>query len=83
MSMEATAGKNINHPGKLYQIMAYEIAKRVGKLKGVREGIVKLTSQIGKPLDDPQIASIAVDGNNPKIEGIVDSVFIDRSKIEM
>ena len=82
VSLEATAGKNINHPGKLYQVMAYEIAKRTGRLKGVNECIVKLASQIGKPLNEPQIASIAVDGNNPKIVKTVESVFRDIKKIQ-
>ncbi|MBW2981736.1 methionine adenosyltransferase [Candidatus Woesearchaeota archaeon] len=82
VSLEATAGKNINHPGKLYQVMAYEIAKRVGKLKGINECIVKLASQIGKPLDEPQIASIAVNGNNNRIKNIVESVFRDIKKIQ-
>ena len=82
ISLEATAGKNINHPGKLYQVMAYEIAKRIGKLKGINECIVKLASQIGKPLNKPQIASIMVDGNNNKISKVVDSVFKDINKIQ-
>jgi len=82
MSLEATAGKNINHPGKLYQVMAYEIAKRVGRLKGIKECIVKLSSQIGTPLNKPQIASVAVDGVNNKIEKIVKSVFKDINKIQ-
>jgi S-adenosylmethionine synthetase len=82
VSLEATAGKNINHPGKLYQVMAYEIAKRVGKLKGINECTVKLASQIGKPLDEPQIAAIAVDGNNSKVSKVVESVFRDIKKIQ-
>ena len=82
ISLEATAGKNINHPGKLYQVMAYEIAKRISKLKGVHECVVKLASQIGNPLDDPQIVSMVVDGNNPKIEKVADSVFRNIKKIQ-
>ena len=82
VSLEAAAGKNINHPGKLYQVMAYEIAKRAGKLKGVNECIVKLASQIGKPLDEPQIASVSVNGISPGIVKIVESVFRDIKKIQ-
>ncbi|MBW2965831.1 methionine adenosyltransferase, partial [Candidatus Woesearchaeota archaeon] len=82
VSLEATAGKNINHPGKLYPVMAYEIAKRAGKLRKINECVVKLASQIGKPLNEPQIASISVDGNNSKITKTVESVFKDIKKIQ-
>lgn len=82
ISLEACAGKNINHPGKLYQVMAYVIAKKVGKLKGVKECIVKLVSQIGKPLDNPQVASIAVVGSNPRIKEAVEAVFDGLPKVQ-
>lgn len=60
MSLEATAGKNINHPGKLYQVLALIIAEKIAKLPEVEECVVKLLSQIGAPLDQPQIAAIAL-----------------------
>ena len=82
ISLEATAGKNINHPGKLYQVIAYKIAKKVGKLRGIKECIVKLSSQIGKSLNEPQIVSVLVDKLNPKIEKTVDSVFKNIKKIQ-
>jgi len=58
MSLEACAGKNINHPGKLYQVLSQIIADKITKINGVQEVCVKLMSEIGKPLDEPQVASI-------------------------
>jgi len=57
MSLEATAGKNINHPGKLYQVLAQILANRIAKEFGI-ECSVKILSQIGSRLDQPQIVSI-------------------------
>jgi S-adenosylmethionine synthetase len=61
MSMEATAGKNpVTHVGKMYNILANEIGKDiVHELKGeITEVHVRILSQIGKPIDEPQTASI-------------------------
>lgn len=64
MSLEAAAGKNINHPGKLYQILAHLMAQEIGKINGVKECSVRLLSQIGKPLDQPQVASVKLIAKN-------------------
>ena len=64
MSMEAAAGKNINHPGKLYQALALIIAQEIGRIKGVEECYVKLLSQIGKPLDQPKMVFIKLRADN-------------------
>lgn len=60
MSLEAAAGKNpVNHVGKLYNLLAGEIAKKISEEKeGVKEVFVKVLSQIGKPIDNPQILNI-------------------------
>ena len=87
MSLEACAGKNINHPGKLYQVLAHIIADRIAKINGVQEVSVKLMSEIGKPLDDPQVASInlvtddlgAVRG---EVRKVADSVLDDVKRIQ-
>jgi S-adenosylmethionine synthetase len=71
MSFEAAGGKNINHPGKLYQVLAYEIAKKVSLLKGIKECNVKLVSQIGRPLNKPQAVSVEVYGENSKVKEVV------------
>ncbi len=61
MSLEASAGKNpVNHVGKIYNILAGLIAQDIVKETGgnVREVHVRILSQIGKPVDQPQVASI-------------------------
>jgi S-adenosylmethionine synthetase len=60
MSMEATAGKNpVSHVGKIYNILAYRISKRVyEEAKGVREVYTKVLSKIGTPIDEPCITSV-------------------------
>jgi S-adenosylmethionine synthetase len=88
MSLEAAAGKNINHPGKLYQILAHLIAQEIGKIRGVRECSVRILSQIGKPLDQPQVASVKVIAKNfnqikDKIYKLVDEKFNNLQKIQM
>jgi len=61
ISLEATAGKNpVNHVGKIYNIVARRIAERVYEVyNGLFSDIyVELLSQIGKPIDQPLVASI-------------------------
>jgi S-adenosylmethionine synthetase len=63
MSLEASAGKNpVNHVGKIYNILGNEIANRIVKETGgdVKEVHVRILSQIGKPVDQPQVASIQI-----------------------
>lgn len=61
MSMEAAAGKNpVNHVGKLYNVLAHNIANRAVKETGVEEVYVKLLSQIGRPINDPLVAYVGV-----------------------
>ena len=64
MSMEAAAGKNINHPGKLYQAMALIIAQEIAKIKGVKDCEVKMLSEIGTPLDQPQAIDVRLIADN-------------------
>ncbi len=63
MSLEAVAGKNpVTHVGKLYNILAYETAHRIAKeLEGsVREVWIRVVSQIGRPIDQPQAAAAQI-----------------------
>ncbi|HEY6238995.1 MAG TPA: methionine adenosyltransferase [Thermoplasmata archaeon] len=63
MSLEASAGKNpINHVGKIYNILGCLIAQDIVKESsgGVKEVHVRILSQIGKPVDQPQIASLQI-----------------------
>ena len=61
MSLEGVAGKNPStHPGKLYNILAYELAQRIATEHSdeVREVTVNLASSIGRPIDQPQTATV-------------------------
>jgi len=62
MSLEAAAGKNpVSHVGKLYNVIAERIAKRIyEELDEAIEVYVELLSQIGRPINDPLAASIKV-----------------------
>ncbi len=63
MSLEASAGKNpVNHVGKIYNLLGNLIANDIVKETGgnVREVHVRILSQIGKPVDQPQVASLQV-----------------------
>jgi S-adenosylmethionine synthetase len=65
--MEAAAGKNpVTHVGKLYGLMAGRIAAGVAGALG--EGVAAeclMLSQIGRPIDDPQIVDVRVGGLEP------------------
>jgi S-adenosylmethionine synthetase len=63
MSLEASAGKNpINHVGKIYNLLGILIANDIVKETGgnVKEIHVRILSQIGKPVDQPQVASLQI-----------------------
>ncbi len=59
MSLEAAAGKNpINHVGKIYNILAWEVAQEISEIDGIKEAFVRCLSQIGKPIDQPKVLNI-------------------------
>lgn len=63
MSMEAAAGKNpVTHVGKMYNLLSFDIAERIVKENAgrVKEVWVRIVSQIGKPIDEPQVAAAQV-----------------------
>ena len=63
MSLEAAAGKNpVNHVGKIYNLLSNLIAQDIVKEAGgnVKETHVRILSQIGKPVDQPQVASLQI-----------------------
>ena len=82
MSMEASAGKNpVTHVGKIYNILAFRIANEIVKLSSdIEEAHVRLLSQIGKPIDKPEIASVQLimNGNLNKVEKDVYSVVDEK-----
>jgi len=71
MSLEAPAGKNpISHVGKLYNIIANRIASDiVNNFEEINEAYVYIVSQIGKPINEPQVLDIKIrtEQNNLKI----------------
>jgi S-adenosylmethionine synthetase len=62
MSLEAAAGKNpISHVGKIYNAVANEISKRVVKeIEEVEEAYCYIVSQIGKPINEPQVLDVKI-----------------------
>ncbi len=60
MSLEAAAGKNpVSHVGKLYNVLANRIACAVvAESDLVEQADCYLLSQIGRPIDDPQILDV-------------------------
>lgn len=82
MSLEALAGKNINHPGKLYQILAYRIAKDVYEKTKAKYVEVKMLTQIGKSLSEPQVVSLRIEGDAPNAKEIVEENLRNIRKIQ-
>jgi S-adenosylmethionine synthetase len=66
MTMEAAAGKNpVSHVGKLYNVVAGSIANAlVSEVPGVVGATCILVSQIGRPVDDPQLLDLQLDLRN-------------------
>ena len=77
---EAIAGKNLTHPGKLYNFLAKEIAKELTERLNLREVYVTLVSEIGKPLNEPRVFDVKFDGNvkEEEIRRIADEIFESR-----
>lgn len=85
MSLEAAAGKNpVTHVGKLYNLMATRIARAVvEQVPGVDEACCYLLSQIGKPIDAPQVFDVklrlpdpgALASLRPRIETVARDEF--------
>jgi S-adenosylmethionine synthetase len=76
-SMEAAAGKNpISHAGKLYNVLALLAAQSiVAQVAAVRGVEVALLSQIGRPLEDPLVASATIwTGENGLTAGVAAEV---------
>lgn len=70
MSLEASSGKNpVAHIGKLYNVMAHRIAEQVvEENEKADEAHVVLLSQIGQPINDPQVANVQIASENSLTE---------------
>ncbi|MFB6204597.1 MAG: methionine adenosyltransferase [Candidatus Nanohaloarchaea archaeon] len=74
MSLEAASGKNpVSHVGKLYNLMANRIARKIYHETATDFAEVKLLSQIGSPIDDPQAIEIEVNASGDRAEEIARS----------
>jgi S-adenosylmethionine synthetase len=59
MTLEAAAGKNpTTHVGKIYNLAAWDIAKKLAKKDGIDDVHVYLVSQIGAPVNEPRALEI-------------------------
>jgi len=76
MTIESLCGKNpVSHVGKLYNVTAGTIAGRVASIPGILEATCVLVSQIGRPIDDPQIAEVrVVRERNQNIEDVREAI---------
>jgi len=75
MSLEAAAGKNpVSHIGKIYNVVANIIADRVVKeIEEVEEAYCYIVSQIGKPINEPQVCDVKV-RTTKNLSGIEDEI---------
>ena len=75
MSLEAAAGKNpVSHIGKIYNVVANIIAERVVKeIEEVEEAYCYIVSQIGKPINEPQVCDVKV-RSVKEVSGLGDEV---------
>lgn len=83
MTLEATGGKNaISHVGKLYNIAAYNIVRRISSVDGMEEAYCYLVSQIGKPITEPQVADLKVRSGlgDAEVKRIVEDVVEEELK---
>jgi S-adenosylmethionine synthetase len=81
MMLEAAAGKNpVSHMGKLYNLAAGRIAAAlVARIDAALEATCVLVSEIGRPVNDPELADVelrlatdlAGDGLDPSVRAIV------------
>ncbi|MEM0368918.1 MAG: methionine adenosyltransferase [Desulfurococcaceae archaeon] len=80
VSMEATAGKNpVNHVGKIYNVLAKLIAEKIYSEHSdeVSDVYVEILSQIGKPIDQPLIASVKLIPRNMSTQDLPENVRND------
>lgn len=75
MSLEAASGKNpVSHVGKIYNVLANQIAEEASG-KGFTE--VKMLSQIGVSLDQPQAVEVESTASKKKVKEVVEKTLSD------
>lgn len=80
MSLEAAAGKNpVSHVGKIYNLLANEIAKEIVSKSGtVRECHVKILSRIGTPIDMPLVCEVQIASSKMEKDAVLARKVADR-----
>ncbi|MFH7880953.1 MAG: methionine adenosyltransferase [Candidatus Aenigmatarchaeota archaeon] len=75
---EAAAGKNmVSHVGKIYNVLAFDIANKIYK-EIEKANYVWLLSQIGKPVNEPLMIYIEVDNLNEDEKRKVEEIVLKR-----
>jgi S-adenosylmethionine synthetase len=65
MTLEAIAGKNpISHVGKIYNLFAVDLCKRVVEDNHAEQAYAYIVSQIGKPINQPLVLDIQLKEQN-------------------
>ena len=71
MTLEAVAGKNpINHVGKIYNLFCNDLCKKIIEEGYAQAAYVYIVSQIGKPINQPQVLDIKLKGKSPNDKAI-------------
>lgn len=73
MSLEATSGKNpVSHIGKIYNYFAMDLSRAVVENNLADYASVFIVSQIGKPIDDPQLLNIKLKNSKTNQKNVED-----------
>ena len=84
MSLEAAAGKNaVSHVGKIYNFFAQDLSKAIVEEGLADESYVYIVSQIGKPINQPQVLDIRVKNTNEetKIKRLAEELLQEMPEI--
>jgi S-adenosylmethionine synthetase len=74
MTLEAAAGKNpVSHVGKLYNLFAGDLCREIVDSGLAEEASAFLVSQIGKPVNEPQVLDIKVSPEDADYKSIGDT----------
>ena len=85
MTIEAAAGKNpVSHVGKIYNVVAGRIASTITKeLRGVGGASCVLVSQIGRPVDNPQLVEIGLVTGGAPLSNAVSAAAADIARSQL
>lgn len=82
MSLEATSGKNpISHIGKIYNYFAMDLSRLIVENNFSEEAHVFMVSQIGKPINEPQLLHIKMKNIKSDPEKVRDLVMEHLSEL--